>query len=93
MSNKNFNDDKGLVTHITFKYSDDSRLFNNWKELIEFWTPYYKNRTDADSHLRKIAYGVAVAKDGTPIISAPVSGPLTTEQKADLITRASEYIR
>ena len=84
--NKTYND------KLCFKYSDGNfGLFNNWNDLLAFWSPYYDNRPDADSHFRKKAYGVAVI-GGTEIMSAPVSGPLTKAQKADLMTRAAEYI-
>ena len=96
MENKTFNGDKGLASHKTelrFKYTDSSYgLFNNWNELIDYWAPYYDNKADADRHFRNTAYGVAVSKDGTQIMSAPVSGPLSTNQKADLMARAAEYI-
>lgn len=78
---------------LCFKYSDGSfGLFNNWNDLLAFWSPYYDNSwTGTDRHFRKTAYGVAVI-GGTPIVAAPVSGPLTKAQKADLMTRAAEYI-
>ena len=77
---------------LKFKYSDGNHgLFNSWSDMIDFWAPYYDSKADADRHLRLKAYGVAVSKD-TEIMAAPVSGPLSTEQKADLINRASAYI-
>ena len=93
MDNKTFNGQISVATSaLKFKYSDGSfGLFNNWNDLLAFWSPYYDNRSDADRHLRKTAYGVAVI-GGTEIMAAPVSGPLTKAQKADLMTRAAEYI-
>ena len=94
MDNKTFNGQISVATSaLSFKYSDGNfGLFNNWNELLYFWAPYYDSKADADRHFRNTAYGVAVAKDGTPIMSAPVCGPLSANQKADLMTRAAEYI-
>lgn len=77
---------------LCFKYSDGNfGLFNNWNDLLAFWSPYYNNWTETDRYFRKIAYGVAVI-GGTEIMAAPVSGPLTKAHKADLMARAAEYI-
>ena len=94
MDNKTFNGQISVATSaLKFKYSDGNfGLFNNWNDLLAFWSPYYDNNwTVTDCHFRKTAYGVAVI-GGTEIMAAPVSGPLTKAQKADLMTRAAEYI-
>ena len=84
--NKTYND------KLCFKYSDGNfGLFNNWNDLLGFWSPYYDSWTGTDRYFRKKAYGVAVI-GGSEIMAAPVSGPLTKAQKADLMTRAAEYI-
>lgn len=85
--NKTYND------KLCFKYSDGNLgLFSNWNDLLAFWSPYYDNNwTGTDRYFRKTAYGVAVI-GGTEIMAAPVSGPLTKAQKADLMTIAAEYI-
>lgn len=81
------------MSEIRFKYSDSSRgLFNNWEDLLYFWSHYYSSRAETDRRMRKKAYGVAVDKQGMEIIAAPVFGPLTIAQKADLLERAAEYV-
>ena len=94
MEQKNNNGQNSVATSaLKFKYSDGNfGLFNNWNDLLAFWAPYYDyNWAGTDRHFRKTAYGVAVI-GGTEIMDAPVSGPLTKSQKADLMARAAEYI-
>lgn len=94
MNNKTFNGQNSAATSaLCFQYSDGNfGLFNSWDALLEFWATYYDSKADADRHFRKTAYGAAVAKDGTEIMVAPVSGPLTIAQKKDLMTRAYKYV-
>lgn len=94
MEKKNLNGQNSAATSaLRFQYSDGNfGLFNSWDALLDFWAPYYDGKSGADRHFRKTAYGAAVTKDGTEIMVAPVSGPLTTSQKKDLMTRAYEYV-
>lgn len=96
MYNNSDNGVKGLANHKTelyFSYSDGAgRLYETWDELVSYWAEEYGSKAAADKHFRKAGYGVIHNEASTPLIKAPVSGPLTTNQKADLMTRAAEYI-
>lgn len=96
MYNNNDNGDNGLANHKTelyFSYSDGAgRLYGTWDEMVSYWAEEYGSKAAADKHFRKAGYGVIHNEASTPIMSAPVSGPLTKSQKADLMTRAAEYI-
>lgn len=96
MYNNNDNGVKGLANHKTelyFSYSDGAgRLYETWDEMVSYWAEEYGSKDAADKHFRKAGYGVIHNEASTPIMSAPVSGPLTKSQKADLMTRAAEYI-
>lgn len=76
----------GGAAALRFQYSDGSMgLFNSWNAMVEFWTPYYASRADADRHLRRIAYGCLVAKDGTPVRRYSHNGPLNAQEKSQFI--------
>ena len=96
MDNKTFNGDKGLANHKTelyFSYSDGAgRLYETWDEMVSYWAEEYGSKAAADKHFRKAGYGVIHNEASTPIMSAPVSGPLTKSQKAELMAKAAEYI-
>lgn len=90
------NDVNGLVslkTELYFSYSDGTgRLYETWDEMVSYWAEEYGSKAAADKHFRKDGYGVIHNEASTPIMTAPVSGPLTKAQKSDLMTRAAEYI-
>lgn len=96
MNNNNENGDNGLANHKTelyFSYSDGAGcLYETWDEMVSYWAEEYGSKAAADKHFRKAGYGVIHNETSTPIMSAPVSGPLTKSQKADLMARAAEYI-
>lgn len=96
MYNNSDNGVNGPANHKTelyFSYSDGAgRLYETWDEMVSYWAEEYGSKDAADKHFRKAGYGVIHNEASTPIMSAPVSGPLTKSQKADLMTRAAEYI-
>lgn len=84
---------KGLANQLQFKYSDGNMgLYNSWDEMIDFWAPYYDSKADADRHFRRTAYGVTLLKDGAPIVQAACPGPLTANQKAELIDKTAAFL-
>ena len=89
-SNNQSNNIQVFKSELRFMYNDNARgLFENWRELLRFWTPYY-GWTGSDRHFRNHAYGGIYDKWGYEVASADKTGPLTAAEKKKLMTQTSE---
>lgn len=74
---------------ISFRYTDGSfGLFKTWREMVEFWAPYYESKADADRYLRKVATAAMVSADGEPITEIKADGPVSYKVKRRLLNQA-----
>ena len=80
---------KILYSDLRFKYDDDSRgLFDNWDDLLNFWSPYYGGKAGADRHFRTRAYGCICDKWGYAIAVSEKNGPLNSAERSELMASA-----
>ena len=74
---------------LKFRYCDGGAFFKSWKDMVDFWVPYYDNRADAGAHLRRAAYGTIIQGEDWVIADCfPNFGPMTVSEKRDLMNKA-----
>lgn len=79
----------GKAISLKFRYeSGDDTLWCNWKDLVEYWAPYYDSAADADKHLRSSVPGAILTSGGLTILQARKCGPLNQQEKRDLFQEA-----
>lgn len=74
---------------VKFRYeSGDDTLWSNWRALVKYWAPYYDSAADADRHLRRSVFGAILTTGGLTIFQAKKSGPLSAQEKEELLAEA-----